>query len=314
MRTKTLICNFKEEWVKDKGKRLMKFTGIFIFFFLAILIVPGFLQCQGPPKAPAVGDQNHLKDKISKRWDDDAATYDSYHGHGVQSQEEAAAWRGLFARLLPGKGLKVLDVGCGTGEMTLLLAQLGYEVYGLDISKKMLAKAEEKAKKRAGSNGGRPIQFQWGDAEDPPYPNDFFDAVICRHVLWTLPSPQKALNSWARIVKENGKVIVIDALWDDGSLETRIRRTVGKWLRSVMERKDSAGDHYSAEILALLPHAHGVPLDKAKTYLQQAGLQDLQEVHLTSLRDIQKKYMPFWYRLTYNYNYYAVCGQKRSPK
>ena len=123
-------------------------------------------------------------------------------------------------------------------------------------------------------------------------------------MLWTLPSPQTALNSWTSILKENGKVIVIDALWDDGSLSTSLRRKIGQWLRDILEREDHA-NRYSPALKAALPNAKGVPLEKA-------GLRDIQDVDLNYLHNIQKKKMPFWYRVSRNWDYYAVCGQKRS--
>jgi len=282
-----------------------------MFLVLWGLLYPGLLYAENPQKEQVIEGQNKIKDEISKRWDNSSAKYDSHHGHGVQSREEAEAWRDLFARLIPDKGLKILDVGCGTGEMSFILAEMGHEVYGLDISQKMLAKAEEKAKKKAESNGGLRLKFQWGDAEKPPFADDFFDVVVCRHVLWTLPSPQTAIDSWRRIIKENGKVIVIDALWDDGSLGTRLRRKVAAWQRFISEGKDSSKSHYSPALQASLPHAKGVPLEKARAYMARAGLQDIQNVKLDRLNDIQRKYMPFWNRISYTYDYYALCGQKR---
>lgn len=290
----------------------MKFSRMIMFLVLWGLICPGLLHGQEQQNAPASANQDRIKEEISKRWDISSDKYDSRPGHGVQSEEEAEAWRELFRKLMVGNGLRILDAGCGTGEMSFLLAELGHEVYGLDISKNMLAKAEEKAKTKAGSAGGRPIRFQWGDAENPPFEPGFFDVVFCRHVLWTLPSPQTALDSWTKILKDNGKIVVIDALWDDGSLSTRVRRKVGGWLRYVFEKENLPKSHYSPAVEAALPHAGGVPLDKARAYMQQAGLQDLQDTKLDRLGDIQRQHMPFWYRVIYKNAYYAICGHKRS--
>jgi len=280
-------------------------------FLIGGLFCPGLAQGQEQQPVQVGADQDRIKGEISKRWDQSSEKYDSHHGHGVQSGEEAAAWRELFGRLIPGKGLRILDAGCGTGEMSFILADMGHEVYGLDISKSMLAKAAEKAKTKTDMNGGR-IQFQLGDAEKPPYDNNFFDAVICRHVLWTLPSPQTAIDSWTKILKDNGRIIVIDALWDDGSLSTRMKKKLGSWLRYLSEKQSSSSSYYSPSIEAALPHAKGVPLEKARVYLEQAGLQDLQDEHLDRLVEIQRKHMPLWYRISYTYDYYAVSGQKRA--
>jgi ubiquinone/menaquinone biosynthesis C-methylase UbiE len=288
----------------------MKLTRVVILLGLWGLICPGLVLGQEQQKEREIVDHEAIKKEISQRWDPEK--YDKYPGHVVGRGEEAKAWRELFGRLIPGKGLRILDAGCGTGEISFLLAGMGYEVYGIDISKKMLAKAKEKAKTRTAGNGGGRVHFQLGDAEKPPFENGFFDAVVCKHVLWTLPSPQTALDSWTRILKDNGKVIVIDALWDDGSLTTSLRRKVGRLLKKIMEREDH-GNWYSPALQAALPNAKGVPLEKARVYMEQAGLQDIQDVNLNYLSEIQKKNMPFWYSVSRNWDYYAICGQKRSP-
>ena len=66
--------------------------------------------------------------------------------------------------MLPVGRLEVLDVGCGTGEIGLLFAELGHHVTGLDLSEKMLAKAREKTSKKMYDS-----TFKKGDAEDPPF-------------------------------------------------------------------------------------------------------------------------------------------------
>jgi len=259
-------------------------------------------------------NHDRIKDEITKRWDYSSQRYDGYHGHGVKSRDEAQAWKELFGRLIPGDGLKVLEAGCGTGEMSFLLAGMGHEVYGVDLSENMLAKAIEKAKTTAAGDGGHCPQFQLGDAENPPFASACLDAVVSRHVLWTLPSPQTAVDSWTRMLKETGKIIVIDCLWNDSRLATRLRRKIGEWLILMIEKNDLSKDSYSPALEAALPHPKGVPLEKTIAYMEQAGLRDIQVVKLDHLVDIQRKYMPFRYRVGYKYNYYAVCGQKHSLK
>ncbi|MFH1135517.1 MAG: class I SAM-dependent methyltransferase [Pseudomonadota bacterium] len=257
-------------------------------------------------------NKDWVKDEITKRWDYSSQRYDGYHGHGVKSREEAEAWGALFQRFIPGQGLKVLEVGCGTGEMSLLLAGLGHDVQGIDLSARMLAKAREKAEALSRNNGGPKIGFDPGDAEDPPFEDGRFDAVVCRHVLWTLPSPEKAASGWARVLKENGTLLVIDALWNDESLTTRLRQNIGRWLIYLAEKNNLSKDFYSRDLAAALPHSKGLPLDQARVYVQGAGFCDIQTRALGDLAAIQKKHMPWRYKISYNYDYYSVCGKKRS--
>ena len=85
---------------------------------------------------------------------------------------------------------------------------------GLDLSEKMMDEGRKKTKERALS-----MTFLHGDAENPPFPDNHFDVVINRHLLWTLPNPETALKSWKRIIKPGGRVIIIDGLWNDKSIE-----------------------------------------------------------------------------------------------
>ncbi|AKB78892.1 ubiquinone/menaquinone biosynthesis methyltransferase [Methanosarcina horonobensis HB-1 = JCM 15518] len=247
-------------------------------------------------------NENKIKEEITKRWDYSSQRYDTYHGHGVKSEEEAAAWKALFRQVIPGEELTVLDVGCGTGEMSRMLADMGHEVTGIDLSEKMLAVAKSKA---PGS-----IEFRIGDAENLPFDKGKFDAVVTRHVLWTLPNPEKALESWRNVLKPGGKVVVIDGIWGNGSLETRLRRKIGNLMILIVERNDISKDSYTAEMNAMLPNAKGVSLDKAREYMEKAGLKNVHSMGLNDLVRIQKKHMPFRYKVTYKYDYYAICGLK----
>lgn len=80
----------------------------------------------------------------------------------------------------------ILDVSCGTGFLSLLLAELGHFVVGLDLTEGMLEVHRRQARAR-----GLDITMVRGDAEDPPPGLGSFDAVVPRHLLWTLLRPQR---------------------------------------------------------------------------------------------------------------------------
>lgn len=150
--------------------------------------------------------EGNLKEEIKKRWGDRARTYDNSPGHGIHSDQEKKAWLQILSKALNQKqGLKVLDVGTGTGALALLLAEMGHVAFGIDMSERMLKKAREKAR-----TGKLRVEFKVGDAEAPPFDPESFDAIVSRHVLWTLPNPERAVTAWKNLLKPGGVIVVID--------------------------------------------------------------------------------------------------------
>ena len=117
-----------------------------------------------------------VKRLIKEYWDSRGDSYDKSPGHVCLPD----VWRSILSDVFDSK-MRILDVG--TGFLALILAELGHEVVGLDISDGMLSVARKKAEQR-----GLRIQFKLGDAENLPFKDDSFDAVICRHLIWTLPN------------------------------------------------------------------------------------------------------------------------------
>lgn len=167
------------------------------------------------------------KDVITQYWDDSATTYDKSFGHGLRSAHEKTLWLDLLRKnVCFDKGAKILDVGSGTGFLSLLLAELGFNVTGMDLSAKMRDEASKKADK-----AGLDITFVAGDAENPPFEPGSFDAIISRHVVWTLPSPQKTLANWQRLTSPGGAVLIIDGVWTPRSMKGRMRYFLAGILR-----------------------------------------------------------------------------------
>lgn len=97
------------------------------------------------------------------------------------------------------KGGKVLDVGCGTGDTLVLLKQLGWEVYGMDIDEKALAVA----KKRGIDH------LRQGFMEDVSrYPDKFFDAIRLYHVIEHVNDPAAAIKLLSKKLKKDGELIL----------------------------------------------------------------------------------------------------------
>jgi SAM-dependent methyltransferase len=121
-------------------------------------------------------------------WDAQAANFDEQPDQGLRDPAVRSAWANVLLPLMPAVPASVVDLGCGTGSLAVLLAQAGYEVHGLDLSGRMVA-AEAKA-----DVAGVRVEFRQGDASVPPYPSASCDVVLARHVLWALPDPAAAVD------------------------------------------------------------------------------------------------------------------------
>jgi ubiquinone/menaquinone biosynthesis C-methylase UbiE len=154
-----------------------------------------------------------VKQQVAAHWDRRAAHFDEDFGHSLRTAAEHAAWDRIFGLVLPPAGaLDALDVGSGTGFLSLELAARGHRVTGVDFAPSMIALAEHKAAER-----GLKIRFEQGDAEQLPFARASFDLVISRHVLWTLPHPEAAIDEWLRVLRPGGRLVIVDGAVLDGS-------------------------------------------------------------------------------------------------
>lgn len=165
------------------------------------------------------------KEAIRDYWDYRCERYST--GIVENSGEEWAAWRGELAAALEARGrLKVLDAGTGPGIVAMMLAELGHDATGLDLSSAMLEKARENAAAK-----GLAIDFRQGDAENPEFPDGTFDAVTSKFLLWTLPHPERAMAEWNRVLKTGGVAIAIDGDWHSASPYIRSVRRLSEIVR-----------------------------------------------------------------------------------
>ena len=144
-------------------------------------------------------------------WDAAAASFDDEPDHGLRDPAVRAAWTDLLAALLPTPG-HVLDIGCGTGSLSLVLAERGHRVTGIDLSPAMIERARAKA-----AAAGQNIAFHIMDAAFPALPPQQFDAVICRHLLWALPEPAEVLQRWVGLLRPGGRLALIEGFWSTGA-------------------------------------------------------------------------------------------------
>ena len=135
-------------------------------------------------------------DEARRYWDQAAAAYDHEPDHGLRSPRVRDAWTLLLSSWLPDSGAAILDAGCGTGSLSVVMAGLGHHVTGIDLSPAMIALARAKALDR-----GLSIEFRVMDAAAPLFAPQSFDAILCRHLLWMFPQPAQVLERWVNLLK-----------------------------------------------------------------------------------------------------------------
>ena len=147
---------------------------------------------------------------VAQTWDAEAARFDEEPDHGLLDPIVRGAWADLLRELAP-PGSTVLDLGCGTGSLAVLLSEGGHAVTGVDLSPRMIEAAEAKAAKH-----GTDVTFLVGDASEPPVAGRF-DVVLARHVVWALPDPSGALDRWRTLLADYGWLVLIEGLWGTGA-------------------------------------------------------------------------------------------------
>ncbi|MER7766827.1 class I SAM-dependent methyltransferase [Kitasatospora sp. NPDC096140] len=150
----------------------------------------------------------HPRAAIAEYWDAAAAGFDEEPDHGLRAGHTRSAWARLLRTWVPSGPLDVLDVGCGTGSLSLLLAEAGHRVTGVDLSPRMVEQAGRKL-----SGAGLSGRFLVGDAAAPPTGGEAFDVVLSRHLVWTLPDPEAALREWVHRLRPGGRLVLVEGRW-----------------------------------------------------------------------------------------------------
>ena len=110
-----------------------------------------------------------------------------------------------------GKDTYVLDVGCGAGATASTLAKTyGCRVVGVDLRESMVALSAERARKQGVANL---VEFRLADAQDLPFDDATFDAVLCESVATFVEDKQRVVDEFARVVKPGGYVGLNEEIW-----------------------------------------------------------------------------------------------------
>ena len=127
----------------------------------------------------------------------------------------------FYRRLGVAPGSRLLDVGCGAGQLALIAARSGAKVTGCDISTNWLEKARERA-----AAEGLSVDFEEGDAEELPYADGQFDAVVSLIGAMFAPRPQLVAAELTRVCRPGGLIAM--ANWTPGGFIGQMFKTIAR--------------------------------------------------------------------------------------
>ncbi|TQQ82827.1 methyltransferase domain-containing protein [Halonotius terrestris] len=169
------------------------------------------------------GTEWYQADDIAEAYDDKRF---SEGGQFIDRREKTAVLNALG----PVEDKRLLEVACGTGRFSVMLAQEGADIIGLDISEAMLSQGREKAQATGVADT---LEFMVGDAARLPFPDDHFDAVFAMRFFHLADRPVTFLRELKRVSK--GQVF-----FDTFNLEST--RLIYNWLLPMGSRLYSRRD------------------------------------------------------------------------
>jgi len=137
---------------------------------------------------------------------------DFAQGYAERHQKIAVKFGREYAEKLSSRGFRggrILDVGCGFGATALVLAERfpESEILGIDLSEPLLRLAEQAAQEM---DPGERVRFEKENAQDIPYDDDSFDAVLNVQMVHIVEDPVRMLNEIERVLVPDGYLFIAD--------------------------------------------------------------------------------------------------------
>jgi len=209
----------------------------------------------------------------------------------------------LNARLLTGsigtRKLRVLDVGCGTGCISLELSRKGHDVLGLDRNERMIQIAT-RSKESSSSRRGK-LRYENEDFEKWPGITGAYDVVLFSRVLHDLPNPEKILLKAHRLLKNHGRIVCLEYAYN------KMDKKTATWLYQIRKPLELQGWYSSPH----LPDDPGKGID----HIMRETVTERKE-HINTFQEMIRPLKRLFRQETLSwhpYHYWSVLSNMRIP-
>lgn len=141
-------------------------------------------------------------EQIRSYWNMRAPSFSQGNVEELESREKETWIKNIVSFAPLPDYQRVLDIGCGPGFFSIMLAQSGYQVTAVDYTDNMLVEAQKNAERF-----GVSIDFLQMDAQNLAFEDESFDFVVSRNLTWNLEYPMKAYSEWLRVLRPQGKML-----------------------------------------------------------------------------------------------------------
>lgn len=141
------------------------------------------------------------------------------YGHFATYMEPGAL--AFLSRIPIEPGQRLLDVGCGAGQLAIPAARAGADVTGIDIATNLVEQARARARPE-----GLQVRFDEGDAEMLPYEDSSFDLVVSLIGAMFAPRPERVASELLRVCRPGGRIVMGN--WTPEGFIGQMFRTIGR--------------------------------------------------------------------------------------
>ncbi|MFC4548979.1 MULTISPECIES: class I SAM-dependent methyltransferase [Halorussus] len=169
------------------------------------------------------GEEWYQADEVAEEYDEKRF---SRGGRLIDRREKQA----VLDAIGPLEDERILEIACGTGRFTVMLAERGADIIGLDISGPMLQQGRTKARQAGVADH---LEFMRGDAARLPFPDDYFDTVFAMRFFHLADTPATFLSEMRRVARER---VVFD------TFNAASTRSIYNWLLPMGSRLYTRGE------------------------------------------------------------------------